>query len=172
MSYTMIVQHNIKLKPNTPRKVINKIRAWHKTPWAFDLLERHFKIDVYKALGAGCGSYGNLTAKSVFNTGSGVVPHIRTTALFSRGQKGVDALIPFFNCLAEYVQNTDEVIAVIRGEDNLYNRHEDCSYGFGLIPQPEPEYSYYEVRIVNDHAKIEYVSNDIYSLLPWVTYAY
>ena len=170
MSYTMIVQHNIKLKTNTPKKVINKIRAWHKAPWAFDYLERHFKIDVTKALGAGCGGvYGNLECKRIFNTGSGVVPHIRTTAMFNRGRQGEEALQQFFDCLAEYIANTDEVIAVIRGEDNIYDRNEGRSNMFEEQPK---SYGYYAVRIVNNHAKIEWTVDDIYEQLPWVTYAY
>lgn len=170
MGYTLIVQHNIKLKTNTPKRVLNKIRDWHRKPWAFDHLFIHFGIDVYKALGAGCGGkYFNLRARCIFNTGSGVVPHIKTMAMFNRGQKGVDALLPFFDCLAEYVANTDEVIAVIRGEDGLFDRNEGQSNMFGDVPKA---YGYYEVRIVNDHAKIEWVVNDIYEQLPWVTYAY
>lgn len=170
MSYTMIVQHNIKLKTNTPKRVINKIRNWHRQPWAFDLLQRHFKIDVYKALGPGCGGkWGNLHARRIFNTGSGVVPHIKTTAMFNRGEDGVEALQQFFDCLADYIANTDEVIAVIRGEDDLYDRNEGRSNMFEDMPK---SYGYYAVRIVNNHAKIEWVVNDIYEQLPWVTYAY
>lgn len=170
MGYTLIVQHNIKLKPNTPKRVLNKIRDWHRQPWAFDYLYRHFKIDVYKALGAGCGGkLGSLKAKRIFNTGSGIVPHIKTTALFSRGENGVDVLLPFFDCLAEHVANADEVIAVIRGEDGLFDRNEGQSNMFEDLPKA---YGYYEVRIVNNHAKIEWVVNDIYEQLPWVTYAY
>ncbi|UAW96553.1 hypothetical protein pEaSNUABM22_00065 [Erwinia phage pEa_SNUABM_22] len=169
MSYTMIVQHNIKLKTNTPKKVINKIRAWHREPWAFDYLNRHFKIDVYRALGPGCGRCFNLRAKQIFNVGSGVVPHIRTTALFSRGKDGVEALQQFFDCLAEYIANTDEVIAVIRGEDGLFDQNEGMTNMFEDVPKA---YGYYAVRIVNDHAKIEWTVDDIYEQLPWVTYAY
>lgn len=172
MSYTMIVQHNIKLKADTPKNVLHRIRDWHRRPYAHNKLEIDHGIDVYRAFGAGCGKYGNLVHTSAFNSGDGVVSHIRTTALFSRGKNGADSLLPLFEYLAEYVSNTDEVIAVIRGEDNLHNIHEDRSYGFGLIPQPEPAYSYYEVRIVNGRVKMEFVSNDIYELLPWVTYAY
>lgn len=170
MSYTMIVQHNIKLKADTPKRVIHKIRAWHKEPWKFDYLLKHFLIDVYRALGPGCGGhYGNLVAERVFNTGSGVVPHIKTTALFNRGAKGVEALQQFFDCLAEYIANTDEVIAVIRGEDDLYDRNEGHSNMFEEVPK---SYGYYEVRIINNHAKIKWVVNDIYTQLHWVTYAY
>lgn len=170
MSYTMIVQHNIKLKSDTPKRVLNKIRAWHKAPWAFDYLDRHFKINVAKALGPGCGGvYCNLECKRIFDTGSGVVPHIRTTAMFNRGNEGAEVLQQFFDCLADYVANTDEVIAVIRGEDNLYDRNEGRSNMFEAIP---PSYGYYEVRIVNNHAKIKWVVNDLYEQLPWVTYAY
>lgn len=170
MSYTMIVQHNIKLKADTPKIVLHRLREWHNQPYAHDRLERAYSIDVYRALGAGCGGqYGNLKAESVFNTGSGVVSHVRTTALFSRGRKGADALLPFFECLAEYVQNTDEVIAVIRGEDMLYDQNEGMTNMFEEVPK---RYGYYEVRIVHGHAKIEYVVNDIYEVLPWVTYAY
>lgn len=170
MSYTMIVQHNIKLKTNTPKHVLREIREWHRRPWDFTHLERHFKLDVYKALGPGCGGvYGSLKAKRIFNTGSGVVPHIRTTAMFNRGEKGAEALLGFFNSLAEYVANTDEVIAVIRGEDGLFDQNEGLCNMFEEIPK---SYGYYAVRIVNDHAKIEWVVNNIYEQLPWVDYAY
>ena len=170
MSYTMIVQHNIKLKTNTPKRVLNKIRAWHREPWAFDSLKRCYGVDVFRALGAGCGGvYGNLECKRIFNTGSGVVPHIRTTAMFNRGRQGEEALQNFFDCLAEYVANTDEVIAVIRGEDNLHDRNEGHSNMFEEVPK---SYGYYAVRIVNDSAKIEWTVDDIYEQLPWVTYAY
>lgn len=170
MSYTMIVQHNIKLKADTPKIVLQRIREWHKCPWAHDRILRNNSIDIYRAFGAGCGGqYGNLKHKSAFISGSGVVSHIRTTAIFSRGKKGAEALLPLFECLAPYVSNTDEVIAVIRGEDMLFDQNEGMTNMFEEVPK---RYGYYEVRIVFGKVKMEYVVNDIYELLPWVTYAY
>lgn len=170
MSYTMVVQHNIKLKSDTPRNVIRTLKQWHARPWGYDHLKRDYQIDVSSALGAGCGGrYGTLRARRIFNSGSGVVPHIRTTAMFNRGENGVDKLQGFFNLLAEYVDNTDEVIAVIRGEDDMYDRNGEH---LSMFEVPEPRYGYYEVRVHKGRAIIDFVVNDIYTQLPWVDAAY
>lgn len=171
MSYSFVVEWNIRLKADTPKEVMSMLKAWHKHPHRFDAF-LNLGVDVSAALGCGLDSIAGIYYESNFIHGSGVVPYIRTCANFTRRSSGTDRLVGFINWLEPYIDHRDEVIGIVRGEDDLYHFDDTRGYGFGLIPEPPPSKPFYEIRIINNRAQIDYKRGDLHNLYPWVSYAY
>lgn len=172
MSYSFVLDWNIRLKPDTPQEVISVLKQWHNAPLAFDDF-LHLGIDVAAALGCrDSEGFAGVVPERKFIHGSGVVSYIRTSANFSRRNDGVERIVGFVNWLEPYIDHRGEVIGIIRGEDDLYDFDDNRGYGFGLIPEPPPSKAFFEVRIVNNHAQINYKRDDLYNLYPWVQHAY
>lgn len=171
MSYSYVVEWNIRLKSDTPKEVISMLKAWHKHPHRFDEF-LHLGIDVSAALGCSDSEgFAGVKPERNFIHGSGVVSYIRTCANFTRRDKGTDRLIGFVSWLEPYIDHRDEVIGIIRGEDDLY--HIDDSNRFSWSEEePVPCKPFLEIRIVNNRPQIKYVRGDLHNLYPWVTYAY
>ena len=172
MSYSFVVEWNIRLKPDTPKEVISMLKQWHNNPHGFDDF-LHLGIDVSAALGCrDSEGFAGVMPERNFIHGSGVVSYIRTCANFTRRRAGTDRLLGFVSWLEPYIDHRDEVIGIIRGEDDLYHFDDNRGAGFGLIPDPLPNKPFYEVRIVNNYPQIKYMRGDLYNLYPWVSHAY
>lgn len=171
MSYSFVVEWNIRLKADTPKEVISMLKAWHKHPHRFDDF-LHIGIDVGAALGCrDSEGFAGVVPERNFIHGSGVVSYIRTCANFSRRSQGTDRLVGFINWLEPYIDHRGDVIGIMRGEDDLYDIHDDHANIWSDEPQT-PSRTYYEIRVVNNHAQIKYVRGDLYNLYPWVQHAY
>ena len=171
MSYSFVVEWNIRLKADTPKEVISMLKAWHKHPHRFDDF-LHIGIDVSAALGCrDSEGFAGVVPERNFIHGSGVVSYIRTCANFSRRSQGTDRLVGFINWLEPYIDHRGDVIGIMRGEDDLYDTHDDRANIWSDEPQT-PSRTYYEIRVVNNHAQIKYVRGDLYNLYPWVQHAY
>lgn len=171
MSYSFVVEWNIRLKPDTPKEVISMLKAWHKHPHRFDEF-LHLGVDVSAALGCrDSEGFAGVVPERNFIHGSGVVSYIRTCANFSRRSQGTDRLLGFINWLEPYIDHRDDVIGIMRGEDDLCDIHDDRVNMWSDEPHV-PTKTYYEIRVVNNHAQIKYARGDLYNLYPWVQHAY
>lgn len=168
----MVVDWNIRLKPNTPKEVISKLRAWHKNPHNFDhLLDQG--IDVAAALGAyDSEGFAGVLPEANFIHGSGVVSYIRTSANFKHRREGVNRLFGFLAWLEPWIDHRDEVIGIVRGEDDLYELNDTyvrTSFAYALCnEEPEPSKAYSEIRIINNYPEIKFTRGDLHGSYPWL----
>lgn len=167
MSYTFVVDWNIRLKKDTPKEIIDTLDLWHKKPYDYDHVLKDHGIDVHAALGGRDEEgYGGLIPETDFEHKPGEHPMIRTSATFSRRSEGVNRLDGFLHWLVPYIDNVDEVLGIIRGEDDIYC-YDDYPSGWFSDAPVVPRKTYFEVRIKDGRADYNYTRGDLHGNYPW-----
>jgi len=166
MSYTYVVEWDIKLVPETPKSILRLLRSWHHHPHRFESL-LDVGVDVGAAFGVADIVLAHVKLEKNLIIGSGIVPRIKTIANFKRRDIGIERLRGVVEFLAPWIAN-DGVIGIVRGEDDLFYIDDRRS----MFETLEPALPFTELRLINRRLDIKGCQGDLYKLHPWVSYAF